>query len=161
VLYRSLLIILLATSLIGCSTTSQAPKASSNLQIKVAQLERKLHERDQKINELVFQISELTEEVEGLEAYQMAEPIEPPKRSSPTVKKISTSSDPRGIIRVKATPKQVQVILRNAGYYEDAIDGKIGSKTKKAIKQFQADHDLKSDGIIGARTWKEMQHYIE
>jgi len=55
----------------------------------------------------------------------------------------------------------VQSALKNAGYYNGSIDGKIGGKTKAAISEFQKDHDLTSDGIIGKKTWAELKYYIE
>lgn len=38
------------------------------------------------------------------------------------------------------------------GYPLD-VDGDFGPETKKAVKQFQTDHNLKADGIIGKNTW--------
>jgi lysozyme family protein len=33
--------------------------------------------------------------------------------------------------------KQVQKALKNAGYYTGPVDGRIGKKTRRAIKDFQ------------------------
>jgi len=50
--------------------------------------------------------------------------------------------------------------LKNAGFYQGPIDGKIGSKTKDAIVKFQKAHNLRADGIVGKRTAKELNKYL-
>ncbi|WP_274448609.1 peptidoglycan-binding domain-containing protein [Priestia aryabhattai] len=49
--------------------------------------------------------------------------------------------------------KELQQILKNAKY-NVTVDGVFGPKTEAAVKQFQADHNLSADGIVGAMTWK-------
>lgn len=36
------------------------------------------------------------------------------------------------------------------------IDGDFGPMTEQAVKQFQRDHELDDDGIVGAYTWREL-----
>jgi len=55
--------------------------------------------------------------------------------------------------------KKVQYALKRAGYYSGAIDGKIGPMTRKAIKSFQSENGLKSDGVAGARTWEKLKGF--
>lgn len=57
--------------------------------------------------------------------------------------------------------KQVQTALKNAGYFEGKIDGKIGSKTRSAIKAFQKANGLKVDGKIGKNTWAVLKGYLD
>lgn len=40
------------------------------------------------------------------------------------------------------------------------IDGKFGTKTLNAVKQFQIDSGLKSDGIVGADTWSKLSDAV-
>lgn len=47
----------------------------------------------------------------------------------------------------------LQQRLTAKGYDVGAIDGKFGAKTLKAVKRFQAEHNLVVDGIVGAKTW--------
>lgn len=56
--------------------------------------------------------------------------------------------------------KAVQLALRNANFYSGEIDGKIGPKTKEAIKKFQLSKDLTADGVVGSRTWMELKAYL-
>lgn len=53
----------------------------------------------------------------------------------------------------------IQRALKNAGYYQGAIDGKIGSGTKKALKDFQRDQGLTSDGVCGRQTWARLKSF--
>lgn len=52
----------------------------------------------------------------------------------------------------KSTIKKVQKKLNALGYGCGTPDGVMGSKTKRALKKFQNDNDLKADGIIGKKT---------
>ena len=56
--------------------------------------------------------------------------------------------------------KEIQIALKNAGFYTGAIDGKIGPKTKEAISQFQKASGLKVDGKAGPKTWTELQKHL-
>lgn len=47
---------------------------------------------------------------------------------------------------------QLQQSLNNKGYYCGEADGIFGSKTLSAVKQFQNDHGLTADGIVGPNT---------
>jgi peptidoglycan hydrolase-like protein with peptidoglycan-binding domain len=57
----------------------------------------------------------------------------------------------------KPTVKDIQRALKSAGYYNGGIDGKLGPKTKAAIKEFQSANGLKSDGVVGKKTWSRLR----
>lgn len=44
-----------------------------------------------------------------------------------------------------------QILLELFGYDPGVVDGVFGDKTKNALKKFQEDHNLKSDGLWGRR----------
>lgn len=46
----------------------------------------------------------------------------------------------------------LQQQLAALGYYGGAADGVFGSGTRQAVVQFQADHGLNPDGIVGSQT---------
>ncbi len=48
--------------------------------------------------------------------------------------------------------EQLQTDLHDLGYYDGAIDGIIGPKTKQAVREFQRAYDLVVDGIVGPST---------
>jgi peptidoglycan hydrolase-like protein with peptidoglycan-binding domain len=51
----------------------------------------------------------------------------------------------------------VQKALKNGGYYDGKIDGKVGPRTKKAIKAFQRSKKLKADGVVGRKTVDQLK----
>ena len=52
--------------------------------------------------------------------------------------------------------EKIQKILKEAGYSPGPIDGRLGSKTRGAIKLFQKDHNLKITGYVDKETWREL-----
>jgi len=60
----------------------------------------------------------------------------------------------------KGSKQDIQQALKNAGFYQGPIDGKIGPKTREAIKQFQQANGLKVDGKIGRHTWQKLAPYL-
>lgn len=140
----------------GCATT-QNQTMTTQLQMRVGELERELGARD-------GEISQLRDEVKGL-SYEVDRMKTQPRKSSSGEYSSSSSSRATGadgeIIRVAVSVEKVQNALKKAGYYEGNVDGKLGSGTKAGISRFQADHNLKSDGIVGAKTWDELKTYLE
>lgn len=49
--------------------------------------------------------------------------------------------------------RTVQTKLKRWGYYDGAVDGIYGSKTKKAVVYFQKKNGLTADGIVGKNTF--------
>ena len=74
----------------------------------------------------------------------------------------SMSETPAGsaVSAEKLTNKQIQKALKNAGYYDGTIDGKMGRKTRTAIKEFQKSNDLKADGVVGKNTKERLLKYL-
>lgn len=56
-----------------------------------------------------------------------------------------------------------QRILKQLGYDigSSGVDGKYGSMTEKAVKQFQSEHGLVVDGKVGVKTWTMLEKYNE
>ena len=55
----------------------------------------------------------------------------------------------------------IQKALKKAGYYNGAIDGKVGPGTRDALAAFQKDNGLKADGVCGRGTWAKLKSYLE
>jgi murein L,D-transpeptidase YcbB/YkuD len=60
----------------------------------------------------------------------------------------------------KPSTIEIQTALKNAGFYLDEVDGKLGPRTRKAIEDFQSGHNLKADGKVGPQTWSVLQGYL-
>ena len=54
------------------------------------------------------------------------------------------------------TTKQIQLLLTYLEYDPGPIDGLDGSKTRDAVKAFQASESLTVDGVVGAQTEKAL-----
>jgi len=144
---------LLGLALSGCATT-QGRQSASQLQTRVGELEQEVASKDEEIKELQYTIKDLTYEVDRMKS-----------RSSRTSISGGATSESKGvgtddnIIRVNVDVKQIQSALKAAGYYNGNIDGKVGAQTRKAIASFQKDNGLKSDGILGQKTWGALKKY--
>lgn len=51
---------------------------------------------------------------------------------------------------------QTKLIQQGYDLSPYGADGSFGAKTEAAVKQFQRDHGLASDGVVGQRTWSEL-----
>lgn len=51
---------------------------------------------------------------------------------------------------------KIQTKLKNWGYYKGAVDGKYGTATQKAVREFQRKNGLTVDGIAGSATLAAM-----
>lgn len=67
------------------------------------------------------------------------------------LKKLSTTTN-RHHIQVA----MIQGVLQSKGYDCGKIDGVFGPKTDVAVQNFQEDHKLKADGIVGPKTWTKL-----
>ena len=57
--------------------------------------------------------------------------------------------------------REIQQALKNAGFYQGAVDGKMGPRTREAVKEFQRVHGLTDDGVVGKQTWVKLKAYAE
>lgn len=130
--------IFLIVFLAGCATMRKGQDAQAQqLKNRITYLEAELQRKNQEISSLENEL-ERAQDVRLTSRKQKIEDV---------------SSAP-------LTAKQIQMTLKNAGFYKGPIDGKIGPKTKEAIKDFQKARGLKVDGIVGKRTTQELRKYL-
>jgi len=60
----------------------------------------------------------------------------------------------------KPANKEIQLALKNAGFYVGAIDGKLGPKSTRAIEEFQKANGLVADGKVGTKTWAALSKHL-
>ncbi len=126
---------LVVVALTGCATTRARKPDQKELSSQVEQLQSELTAKDQQIQDLQYQLDSYQQSLGG------------------TSTNFSRSSKSAAIRVSGVTVKQVQKALANAGYDPGPADGKMGQKTKSAIKSFQRKNGLKADGIVGEKTW--------
>jgi murein L,D-transpeptidase YcbB/YkuD len=123
----------------GCATTRAKKAGMPDADSQVVQMQTQLQALEQENQELRSQ-------------------LESQERSSGDFSDRSVAASKSEILRVSGvTPTQLQKALRRAGYDPGPIDGRIGKKTRAAVKAFQRRQNLKADGIVGERTWSALQ----
>jgi hypothetical protein len=65
----------------------------------------------------------------------------------PTLRKGDTGDD----------VKDMQTLLNINGLYGLTVDGKFGTATEIAVKDFQREHGLTVDGVCGPKTWEALE----
>lgn len=149
-LFKILLCMVLVLSLIGCATTRRETTTikTQQLEMRIGQLEKELQQKDRKIYELEGKMGLVRSESSKIIKTEIY-----PEKKTVTGKKEMVFS--------QATPKKIQLALKKAGFYNGAVDGKIGKNTNGAIKEFQKKNGLKSDGVVGKKTWAELSKYLD
>jgi len=143
-------IILFAMFLGGCATVDKsADYEIQSLRRQNLSLEEELQEAKQEILYMEEKLRKVEQEQAVLEEAAQRQ----------TAQAVSETSDESGLIsdKISLEPKDVQVALKNAGFYKGPIDGKLGRKTERAIIDFQKSNRLVVDGIIGKKTWAKLK----
>jgi peptidoglycan hydrolase-like protein with peptidoglycan-binding domain len=138
---RIIFIAFLALLLAGCATTGKNMSTQTKQQLQ------------EQVQELQDRIVFLEEEVQGKDR-EISE-LENEFGNTPNTKQKIESTPAKQL-----SVRQIQTALKNAGFYKGVVDGKLGTQTKSAIKQFQREHGLKADGIVGRRTTIELNKYL-
>ena len=124
-------------ALSGCATVSKNDDLSNQgLRNKISALEAQLSEKDNELNTLKESMVK-TDQGANLGVQNTDE------------------------VKQRIDVKMVQTALKNAGYFQDEVDGKMGRKTRLAIKEFQKANNLHADGRVGKNTWMVLKEYVE
>jgi peptidoglycan hydrolase-like protein with peptidoglycan-binding domain len=120
----------------GCATMGKNDELSNQgLRNKVSALETQLTEKDNEISALKDELARKQQDA-GADLQGAAEPK-----------------------RIDA--KMIQTALKNAGYFQNEIDGKMGRKTRLAVREFQKANNLHVDGRVGKNTWILLKEYLD
>lgn len=139
--FKVLLSFVLFLNLAGCATARKdvANLEMQQLKMRVSDLETQLQQKDDEISYLEQKLAKTKEK------------ITPSAKKTASAKKSSSS----------ATTKNIQRTLKKSGFYSGPIDGKMGTGTKQAIKEFQKANGLSADGIVGKQTWLKLKKYLQ
>jgi len=74
-------------------------------------------------------------------------------------KKTSPKEKESAVPLFKPATKDIQTALKNAGFDPGPVDGKMGPRTRQAIKEFQKAKGLVPDGVVGPKTWGMLSKY--
>lgn len=132
----SVLVPILAAAVLmsGCATTRPRRAEKVDPQAQVVDLQNQLQAKDQQIQDLQS---------------QLAASSQPMPMSN-----FSSSGRSSSVIRVSGVSvTELQRALKKAGYDPGPVDGRVGKKTKSAIRRFQRDQGLASYGVVGDKTW--------
>ncbi len=137
---RRLMFAALTVLFVGCATARQKTQETQaqSYEERVNALERELALKDDEILELRNDLYRAEEQLENASAQP-----------------VSTAS-----ASARLSAKEVQTALKKAGFYDGAVDGKIGKNTKKAITEFQKANGLVADGIVGKKTSEKLRQYL-
>jgi len=120
----------------GCATSAKKGDdiEVQGLRDQVSLLESQIEFKDDQISELKDVIWELNQEQEAKS---------------------------KKVVDPKPSTKNIQMALTSAGFDPGKIDGKMGQKTRDAVRAFQTANDLKVDGKVGKETWGLLQMFLE
>jgi len=123
-------------TLSGCATLGKNDELSNQgLRNKVSALEAQLSEKDNEIASLRESMSRIGQE--------------------------ASLDSQIGEVKQRLSVKQIQTALKNAGYFQGEVDGKMGKQTRQAIRDFQKANNLQVDGRVGKNTSKALLAYLE
>lgn len=125
-------------------------------------------QHSQMLNQLRSDIGVLDQRVGQLERASLGQPSQPAAAALPAEPAAQPQAPiappaaaPATAPMLKPTKREIQQALKNAGFYQGTVDGRIGSRTREAVKEFQRSHGLKVDGVVGRQTWEKLAPYLE
>lgn len=147
-------VIVVAMSLGGCAGVRQQ-QALDRLQSQVGLLD-----------ERVSQLERMTQPGPSVSAFPSSIGIpgigtEAAGASAASDRTASPDTTARAPSSAKPSTREIQQALKNAGFYQGEVDGKMGPLTRAGIEEFQRLHGLKDDGVVGRQTWAKLRVYLE
>ncbi len=124
----------------GCATTGRnVTQENDNLKIQIQNLETQMQKKDAEIDSLRKALSSTTEE----------------KYAAAKLRSVNREG-----VSEHPSAKDIQTALKNAGFDSGTPDGKLGKKTRQAIRDFQKANGLDADGKVGKKTWEVLSPYL-
>ncbi|MBI4004486.1 MAG: peptidoglycan-binding protein [Candidatus Omnitrophica bacterium] len=118
---------------------------------------------NQEVKRLQSQVGLLDQRVTQLErtggTWQASDLLSEPAPTGAIVPQPVAKSSKDAAVAGKPSTRDIQQALKNSGFYQGSIDGKMGPLTREAVKEFQRVHGLKDDGVVGKQTWAQLSPY--
>lgn len=145
----ALTVVLLGTMALttGCTTKKRHQRDVANLQTQIGSLQGEVTRLDQAVRDSETALRTAQEKGGGTGGASVFAQSGGPVYRTPSGFELPATA--------------IQRALKNAGYYQGSIDGKIGSGTKAAIRDFQKDRGLVADGTCGRQTWSQLKGFLE
>ncbi len=74
----------------------------------------------------------------------------------PVLRSGSKGDDVTKVQKVLKFSQEAKDYFNSNGYYFGEIDGNFGANTEVAVKAFQKDKKIPTDGVIGQKTWTDL-----
>jgi len=168
-------ILLFSLVLGGCATLGPSPR-EKNLRTQIEKLKVEKQTLEQEKRVLKTETNRLFKETGGIKTRlsylqrELAQERERTKNLGAEIASLEkelraliaeTAPEAKGVKASKELGKKIQLALNAAGFDPGKIDGVMGSKTRRAIKEFQRANKLKVDGKVGPKTWRALQKYLK
>src|SRR3989338_687136 len=156
--------ILCVFAMSGCTTVDDGQSLNQqavSLNTEVTRLNQELYQKDMMLQQEIQKSAELEQK---LQAYTVGTPGQYGGYPAEVEKKplSDISSDKfQTITGFEVKAKDIQLALKNAGYYKGAIDGKLGPESRMAMRAFQKDNKMETDGVCGPKTWQQLKLFLD
>ncbi len=148
------LVVVAALLLAGCA----AGRRVQDLETRVGILDSRVASVEQRQGIAESQTGESRESVGYLKGKVESFPVSP---TTIVVGAKGSEGSPFNVPAGKMSKKDIQAALKNANFYNGPVDGVIGKRTKRAIREFQSSVGLKADGIAGKETLEKLAVYFK
>ena len=153
---RAAMMIVLASTVSGCAG-GRTRQDMARLQSQVGLLDERVSQLERSGLGATVSFSEPAQSTGPAVSDAGSTRVQPAARKR-TAKKVAGGS---ATASLKPSTREIQQALKNAGFYQGSLDGKMGPMTRDAVKEFQRVHGLKDDGVVGKQTWGKLQEYAD
>lgn len=134
---------------VGCTTKKRHERDFTNLQNQIGSLQGEVARLDQSAKDTDM----------ALKAIQERAQTSTTSSGSSVLGQLTQGAIYRTPSGFELPAVAIQRALKKAGYYQGVLDGKVGGRTKDAIRSFQRDNGLETDGVCGRQTWARLQQF--
>jgi len=134
----------------GCTTQKRHQRDITNLQTQIGALQSEVARLDQSLKDTEIALKAVQERGS-----------KPATGSGSVLGQLTEGAIYRTPSGFELPAPAIQRALKKAGYYRGVVDGKVGSRTKAAIRNFQRDQGLETDGVCGRQTWTRLKGFLE